>query len=537
MSHIRAQIKRQASKAARSRLEKRSSVSGVAISSGDKPGHHFSMSFDANSSKLTGDGNQQQKELHNQPNSSSSTDSPHAYLTNQSTSSPIAGGPGNSNNQEPNTSMNLSPTQLQDDADPSGGGSGPGGTKLIGQHSSSTGGQHSGNHHSIHQKNFKQRIIALLKKFRTDGGEFDSEEQYREALERELMKAAAGRGSRAIEELLEEEIEVEEESGAEPEDWDNISEQSAPKPSLRPFFSSTTQQPTKSTEPNQQAPAVPETTTTITTTTTTTTTASSKPHNQHPISQLPMTTRKKLSHLRAQIKRQASKAARSRLEKRSSVSGVASSSVDKPGHHFGMSFDAGSSKLSGDGNHHPRELHNQPNSSSSTESPHAHLSNQSTSSLVPGAGNSNNQDSNTSMNLSPTQLQNDVGPSAGASGSGGTKLIGQHSSSSAGGQHTGNHHSIHQKNFKQRIIALLKKFRTDGGDFDSEEQYREVLERELMKAAAGRGSRAIEELLEEDIDVEEESGSDAEDWDNISESSTPKPSLRPFFSSTTLDKI
>lgn len=99
------------------------------------------------------------------------------------------------------------------------------------------------------------------------------------------------------------------------------------------------------------------------------------------------------------------------------------------------------------------------------------------------------------------------------------------------------YYHLHQKNFKQKLIALIKKFRTDGNDFDSEEQYREALERELMKAAAGRGSRAIEELLEEDIEVEEESNSEREDWDNISESSSPKPSLRPFFSSTTLDKI
>lgn len=101
------------------------------------------------------------------------------------------------------------------------------------------------------------------------------------------------------------------------------------------------------------------------------------------------------------------------------------------------------------------------------------------------------------------------------------------------------HHSIgvHQKKFKQKIIALIKKFRTDASNFDSEEQYRKALERELMKAAAGRGSRAIEELLEENIDVEGESASEPEDWDNISETSTPKPSLRPFFSSTTLDKI
>ena len=96
-----------------------------------------------------------------------------------------------------------------------------------------------------------------------------------------------------------------------------------------------------------------------------------------------------------------------------------------------------------------------------------------------------------------------------------------------------------QASLKQKLVALLKKkFRTDGSDFDSEEQYREALERELMKAAAGRGSKAIEELLEDDIDdVEEESNSEQEDWDNISDSSTPKPSLRPFFSSTTLDKI
>lgn len=157
-----------------------------------------------------------------------------------------------------------------------------------------------------------------------------------------------------------------------------------------------------------------------------------KEQSQHPISQLPMTTRKKLSHLRAQIKRQASKSAHR--------------------HHH----------------HHQRQ-----HEASATSSSGSHL--------IPA-----------------------------------------------------DHHSVHQKNFKQKLIALIKKFRTDGSDFDSEEQYREALERELMKAAAGRGSRAIEELLEEEIDVEGESGSET---DNISESSTPKPSLRPFFSSTTLDKI
>lgn len=161
----------------------------------------------------------------------------------------------------------------------------------------------------------------------------------------------------------------------------------------------------------------------------------------------------KLSRLRAQIKRQASKAARSKLEKRSSVSGeTGTSSAAQTTAGVGTSTSSGSSK------HH----------------------------LMPGGLN---QD------------------------------------------------SLHQKNFKQKLIALIKKFRTDDSDFEIEEQYREALEREIMEAAAGRGSRAIEELLEEDIEVEEESGSEAEDWDNISETSTPKPSLRPFFSSTTLDKI
>lgn len=252
-----------------------------------------------------------------------------------------------------------------------------------------------------------------------------------------------------------------------------------------------------------------------------------------------MTTRKKLSHLRAQIKRQASKAARSRLEKRSSVSGVGSSNIggDKSS-YFGLSSELSSSTKhpTGDGHHHhsSKEPHNQPNSASSTDSPSAHSGLQPTSSTGAGSG-SNPADTNTSAQMSPT-LHNECGP--GHSGSSSAKLVGQHSLA-APTHHSSNHHhhSIHQKNFKQKIIALLKKFRTDGSDFDSEEQYREALERELIKAAAGRGSRAIEELLEEDIDVEEESGSEAEDWDNISESSTPKPSLRPFFSSTTLDKI
>lgn len=285
--------------------------------------------------------------------------------------------------------------------------------------------------------------------------------------------------------------------------------------------------------------------------------ASTSKHSQHAISQLPMTTRKKLSHLRAQIKRQASKAARSTLEKRSSVSGVTSSSGHSGGPFsslMGSSLDAnnGTSKQQAGDCHNNlntsdlcKDPANQPSSTSSMDSPNTHSNNISISSPAgtginasslaadQQAGSSNQFNSN----LSSGQHNNETntGNEAGTSGK-----HGKHGSHLIPDSH--HHHrsigvSVHQKNFKQKLIALIKKFRTDGSDFDSEEQYREALERELMKAAAGRGSRVIEELLEEDIDVEEGSGSETEDWDNISESSTPKPSLRPFFSSTTLDKM
>lgn len=114
-------------------------------------------------------------------------------------------------------------------------------------------------------------------------------------------------------------------------------------------------------------------------------------------------------------------------------------------------------------------------------------------------------------------------------------VVGQASASNTAGG------ASHQKNFKQKIIALVKKFRTDSDGFDNE-QYEAALEQELMQAAAsGQGSLAIEELLEEDdLDVDRSRSSSSEsepEWDEMSVSSTPKPSLRPFFSSTTLNKI
>lgn len=85
------------------------------------------------------------------------------------------------------------------------------------------------------------------------------------------------------------------------------------------------------------------------------------------------------------------------------------------------------------------------------------------------------------------------------------------------------------RNFKQKFISLLKKFRIpDSAAFDSEEQYREALEQELM-AASAQDSQDLDDLFEEE-DVDELSDS-GQEFDDISISSTPKPSLRPFFSS------
>lgn len=89
-----------------------------------------------------------------------------------------------------------------------------------------------------------------------------------------------------------------------------------------------------------------------------------------------------------------------------------------------------------------------------------------------------------------------------------------------------------QRNLKQKFIALLKKFRIPDSDaFESDEQYQEALEQELM---AAQNPREFEDLFEEeDVDVDDLSDS-GQEFDDVSISSTPKPSLRPFFSSCTL---
>ena len=86
------------------------------------------------------------------------------------------------------------------------------------------------------------------------------------------------------------------------------------------------------------------------------------------------------------------------------------------------------------------------------------------------------------------------------------------------------------RNFKQKFIALLKKFRLpDSEAFDTEEQYQAALEQQLMASGELQSSRELDDLFEEeDIDDLSDSG---QDFDGVSISSTPKPSLRPYFSS------
>lgn len=86
---------------------------------------------------------------------------------------------------------------------------------------------------------------------------------------------------------------------------------------------------------------------------------------------------------------------------------------------------------------------------------------------------------------------------------------------------------MRKRNIKQKFIALLKKFRVQGAEAFDTEHYPEELEQELMH----KNPREIEDLLFDDLDEFSDSGPEADD---LSISATPKPSLRPFFSSSTL---
>ncbi|GFT40696.1 phosphofurin acidic cluster sorting protein 1 [Nephila pilipes] len=86
-----------------------------------------------------------------------------------------------------------------------------------------------------------------------------------------------------------------------------------------------------------------------------------------------------------------------------------------------------------------------------------------------------------------------------------------------------------ERNIKQKIIALLKKFRIPEAEVSDSEQYQEELEQELIS----QNPQEFEDLIDE---LESMSDSNP-DVDDISISSTPKPSLRPFFSSGTLTAL
>ncbi|XP_050531583.1 phosphofurin acidic cluster sorting protein 1 isoform X3 [Daktulosphaira vitifoliae] len=87
-----------------------------------------------------------------------------------------------------------------------------------------------------------------------------------------------------------------------------------------------------------------------------------------------------------------------------------------------------------------------------------------------------------------------------------------------------------QRNLKQKFIALLKRFRVNE-DLHSLENDRETISQKL--SGGDMDPADIEDLLEE---LEDQSDS-GPDLDTLSILSTPKPSLRPFFSSSRTNMI
>ena len=99
---------------------------------------------------------------------------------------------------------------------------------------------------------------------------------------------------------------------------------------------------------------------------------------------------------------------------------------------------------------------------------------------------------------------------------------------------TGVPSNVQQRNLKQKFISLLKKFRLpDSEAYDSEEKFQEALEKELMSST--QEPPDMDEFFDdEEIDDLDDLSDSGQEFDDVSISSTPKPSLRPFFSSCTL---
>lgn len=83
--------------------------------------------------------------------------------------------------------------------------------------------------------------------------------------------------------------------------------------------------------------------------------------------------------------------------------------------------------------------------------------------------------------------------------------------------------SLQQRNFKQKIVALLKRFKAS-----------EELEGEVSRGTAAlRGERDLDALFQELESLSCCEGDDSgPDMDSLSIGSTPKPSLRPFFTNS-----
>ncbi|XP_017968547.1 phosphofurin acidic cluster sorting protein 2 isoform X2 [Drosophila navojoa] len=83
--------------------------------------------------------------------------------------------------------------------------------------------------------------------------------------------------------------------------------------------------------------------------------------------------------------------------------------------------------------------------------------------------------------------------------------------------------SLQQRNFKQKIVALLKRFKASG----------ELEDEAHSGTAALRGERDLDALFQELESLSCCEGDDSgPDMDSISIGSTPKPSLRPFFTNS-----
>lgn len=82
---------------------------------------------------------------------------------------------------------------------------------------------------------------------------------------------------------------------------------------------------------------------------------------------------------------------------------------------------------------------------------------------------------------------------------------------------------MQQRNFKQKIVALLKRFKAS-----------EELEGEVTRGSAAlRGERDLDALFQELESLSCCEGDDSgPDMDSLSIGSTPKPSLRPFFTNS-----